>query len=298
MGYPTPMKLFLDSFWRALAYCFFPRVILLSLIPLAFLLTITLGWAYFYWDATQEWVRDVLGSWLVLSTAYEWLQDHGAGHLQSVLVPIVVILTITPLLVVISLLSVSFLMSPGLINLVIHRRFSHLARKHGGTFMTNLIWTVTSTIAALIAMLVTLPLWLIPPLMFVIPPIIWGWLSYRVMVFDVLVDIASRDERILIGKQHRLWLLLIGVITGFMGGFPSLVWASAAMFADAFVVLVPLAVWIYGLVFAFTSLWFAHYTLAALQALREESDLLVVGATVPVPALASGDEHSAPPTPP
>ena len=42
-------------------------------------------------------------------------------------------------------------------------------------------------------------------------------------------------------------------------------WASGALFAAAFVVLVPLAIWIYTLVFAFSSLWFAHYCLAALE---------------------------------
>jgi hypothetical protein len=34
--------------------------------------------------------------------------------------------------------------------------------------------------------------------------------------------------------------------------------------------LVPVAIWIYTLVFAFASLWFCHYCLAALQALRSE----------------------------
>jgi hypothetical protein len=65
-------------------------------------------------------------------------------------------------------------------------------------------------------------------------------------------------------------LLVIGVVTGLMGAAPSLVWASGALFAAAFVILVPLAIWIYTLVFAFSSLWFAHFSLAALQALRNE----------------------------
>jgi hypothetical protein len=43
-----------------------------------------------------------------------------------------------------------------------------------------------------------------------------------------------------------------------------------AGFAPAFIILVPVAIWIYMLVFAFASLWFAHYCLAALQALRAE----------------------------
>jgi len=57
-------------------------------------------------------------------------------------------------------------------------------------------------------------------------------------------------------------------VTGLMGAAPSLVWASGALFAAAFVVLVPIAVWLYTLVFAFSSLWFAHFALAALAELR------------------------------
>jgi hypothetical protein len=55
------------------------------------------------------------------------------------------------------------------------------------------------------------------------------------------------------------------------------------LFAAAFVILVPLAIWIYTLVFAFSSLWFAHYALAALQALRLEP-LMSTSTTTPPPA--------------
>ena len=117
------------------------------------------------------------------------------------------------------------------------------------------------------------------------------------MVYDALLAHASREERIAIGRQHRFWLLGIGVLTGYLSALPSMVWASGALFASAFVVLVPLAIWIYALVFAFTSLWFAHYSLAALEALRADSDTVVAGASVPVPALASVDDLTTPPTP-
>jgi hypothetical protein len=62
-----------------------------------------------------------------------------------------------------------------------------------------------------------------------------------------------------------------------------------AGFAPAFIILVPLAIWIYTLVFAFASLWFTHYCLAALQALRAEPIAAAVhaaeGAAVPEPTL-------------
>jgi hypothetical protein len=74
-----------------------------------------------------------------------------------------------------------------------------------------------------------------------------------------------------------------------------MVWASGALFAAAFVLLIPLAIWIYALVFAFTSLWFTHYSLGALEALRTESDTVVMGASVPVPEVASDHEPITPP---
>ncbi len=286
------MRLFLDSFWRALAYCLMPRVMLLSLLPLAMLLVLSVSWGYFYWAPTQDWVRDMLASWQLLQGMLDWLQDNGAGELQAVMVPLVVIFAITPILVVISLLAVSFMMTPALVDLVVQRRFAHLALKHGGTTLTSLAWTMGSTVIALVAMVISLPLWVVPPLMFIVPPLIWGWLSYRVMVFDALVVHASREERLTIGRQHRIWLLLIGVLTGYMGALPSLVWASGAVFAAAFLVLIPLAIWIYALVFAFTSLWFTHYSLGALEALRAQTGTVVMGASVPVPAVASPDDSN------
>ena len=291
------MRLFLDSFWRAFAYCLMPRVMLLSLLPLAMLLVLSVSWGYFYWEPTQDWVRNMLASWQVLQGMLDWLQDKGAGELQAVVIPLVVIFAITPILVVISLLAVSLMMTPALVDLVVQRRFAHLALKHGGTTLTSLAWTVVSTVMAMVAMLITLPLWAVPPLMFIVPPLIWGWLSYRVMVFDALVTHASREERITIGRRHRIWLLLIGMLTGYLGALPSIVWASGAVFAAAFLVLIPLAIWIYALVFAFTSLWFTHYSLGALEALRAESDTVVMGASVPLPTVASEDDPSTPTSP-
>ena len=132
-------------------------------------------------------------------------------------------------------------------------------------------------------MLLTLPLWLVPPLAMVLPAIIWGWLTYRVMAFDVLAEFASREERQQLLAQHRLGLLSMGVIAGLMGAAPSVVWASGALFAAAFVILIPVAIWIYMLVFAFASLWFAHFALAALHELRSDARTGAGGDVIHVP---------------
>jgi hypothetical protein len=268
----APMKLFLDSFWRAAVYCLHPRVIMLSLLPLLLMVALSLGLGYFFWDAALDQVRLWMDSFAQINMVWQWLESMGAGKLKSVLAPLLLVFGMTPLIVVFCLLSVALLMAPALVNLVATKRFPALQAKHGATLAASLLWSLLSTLLAAIAMLVSVPLWLVPPLVLVLPPLIWGWLTYRVMAFDALAQHASADERHALFKRHSGWLLLMGVVCGYLGAAPSAVWAMGAGFAPAFVLLLPLAIWIYTLVFIFAALWFCHYCLGALQALRSESD--------------------------
>lgn len=264
------MGLMLDSFWRAALYCLYPRVIGLSLLPLVLIVAASWALGYVYWDGAVSAVRAWLEGAQLLGGLWAWLERMGVPDLKTVVAPLLVILAVTPLVVVSTLLAVTFFMTPSLAALVADRRFAGLQRKPGAGLLQSVLWTLGSVLLALGALAVTLPLWLVPPLALVLPALIWGWLGYRVMVFDVLAPFASTEERQALLARHRLRLLGIGVVSGLMGAAPSLVWASGALFAAAFVILVPLAIWIYTLVFAFTSLWFAHYALAALHALRQE----------------------------
>lgn len=291
------MNLFLDSFWRAVAYCLHPRVILLSLLPLVLMAVLALGLGYFYWYPALDWVSSLLESSTVFNNVWSWLEGIGAGKVKVVAGPLIVIFAVTPVLVVVSLLAVAVMMTPALVFLVARNRFPKLERKRGGSTLLSIVWSLGSTLLALVALVVSTPLWLVPPLIMILPPLIWGWLTYRVMAFDALADHASKDERREIFRRHRGWLLGIGVITGFLGAAPSIVWASGVLFASMFVILVPLAIWIYTLVFAFSSLWFAHFSLYALQSLRAESTAMANVAAAPPDALALPDDKASGPNP-
>jgi hypothetical protein len=260
-------------------------VIALSFLPLVLMVSLMLGLGYFYWDSTLDWVRVTLEASSVINNVWAWLDSVGAGGLKMVLAPLIVVSTVTPVIVVLSLLTVAILMTPALTLLVAERRFPELERKHGGSVLFSLLWSLGSTLLALIALLVSIPLWLVPPLILVLPPLIWGWLTYRVMAFDAMAEHASAEERREIFRRHRGWLLGIGVFCGYLGAAPSLIWASGALLAAAFVILVPLAIWIYTMVFAFSSLWFAHYCLAALRDLRAEAAAAAAPVVTPAPAV-------------
>ena len=285
--YPSAMGLFLDSFWRAVAYCIHPRVIALSLLPLVLMVALALGAGYFYWDAAMDSVRVLLESSPAMSRVGAWLEALGLLHLNAMVAPLIVVFAVTPIIVVVSLLVIAWMMTPSLVSLVAEKRFAKLERKRGGSWWLGLLWSMGSLLIALAALIVSMPLWLVPPLVLLLPPLIWGWLTYRVMAFDALAEHASAPERRELFRRYRPWLLGIGVITGYLGSAPSLVWASGAVMAAAFVILVPLAIWIYTLVFAFSSLWFTHFSLAALADLRREQASAEAGPFDSAPASAS-----------
>ena len=119
------------------------------------------------------------------------------------------------------------------------------------------------------------------------------------MAFDALSAHASKPERRSLFLRHRLALMLMGVVCGYLGAAPAIVWASGVVFVAAFWILIPVAIWIYALIFAFSSLWFAHFCLAALQRMREEEPALPEAPIIPYAPDAPQGSGTAPvpPTP-
>ncbi|MCW7537643.1 EI24 domain-containing protein [Aquabacterium sp. A7-Y] len=262
------MNLMLDSFWRAAAYCLHPRVILLSLLPLLLIggLSFALGW--FFWEPAVDAVADQMRQWALMDAFERWLRAMGAPGLRSVFAPLIVVALAVPFIVLASLLAVGLLMTPAMVRLVAVRRFPSLEHRHSEPLWRSIAWTLAATGLALLALVLTLPLWLIPPFALVLPPLIWGWLAYRMMIYDALADHATPEERRRLRREHRWPLLGIGVISGYAGGAPSLLFALGAHTLLLAPLLVVVAVWLYTLLFAFASLWFAHYGMAALHRQR------------------------------
>ena len=263
------MQSLIDSFWRAAAYCLHPRVIGLSLLPLLVAGSLVFGFMYFCWEDAVAGVRATLESWKLVESLLQWLDAYGLQSFRSALAALVVLAGVLPVVILLSLLLVALCMTPAIVGLVAERRFPLLEKKRGGTLLQSVLASLGATLLALVLILLSMPLWLIPPLVMVLPPLIWGWLTYRVFGYDVLAEHASAEERQALLKEHRLSMLAIGVVCGYLGAVPSLLWAISgvtAVILAPFVVL--LAIWLYTLVFAFSTAWFTHYALAALQARR------------------------------
>ena len=261
----------IDAAWRAVAYCLHPRVIWLTLLPILLSAILLLGLGWWGWSDANEALRQVLDQWSLSQSLLTWLDGMGLQGVRAALVPVLLLILVVPLVVVLSLLLVAWMITPSAVKLVRARRFPLLASRHQTPVWRSVALSLASTVVALGALIVTLPLWLIPLFALVIPPLIWGWLTYRVMAHDTLADVATPEEQATVLKRHRTTLLLMGVVCGYLGAAPAAVWALGVLAIVLAPFILVVSLWLYTLVFVFSSLWFAHYLLAALAALRVEA---------------------------
>jgi len=256
------------AFWRAAAYCLHPRLIGLSLAPVLLAGGLVLLLAWLYWGASVDAVNTWLSHWTLGDAVLRWLESVGAEGLRAIVAPLIIVAVAVPMVVLLSLLLVALLMTPSIVNLVAKRRFPTLERRRGASGWHTAAWSLAVSAVALVVMLASLPLWLLPPLGLVLPPLIWGWASAKIFAFEVLAEHADADERRALLRAHKGPLLAMGVVTGFMGAVPALVWAAGVLALVLAPLLLIVSVWLYTLVFAFAAAWFAHYALSALQDMR------------------------------
>lgn len=258
-----------DAFWRAGLGCLHPRVMLWSLLPLALAGAAVLGLGWLYWESAVAAVRATLEDWALVAALLKWLEMIGGGAFRSLVAPLVVVGLALPVLVVLNLLLVAWLMTPALVAWVAERRFPGLQRRGEALgWWRGLLWSLGCTGMALLVLVLSLPLWFVPPLAAVIPPLVWGWLTARVFAFDTLAAHAAADERRYIMHSQRWTMLAMGIACGLLGSMPALLWAMGALALVFAPIVAVVSVWLYTLVFAFASLWFAHFTLGRLQQLR------------------------------
>jgi len=266
------MKDLFDAGWRAALGCLHPRVILWSLLPLLLSggAVALLGW--FWWEPAVAAVRQFLEQWSLVASVLQWLESVGGGAFRALIAPIIVVALAVPVIVVLNLLLVAWLMTPAMVDLVARKRFPGLERRGSASaWWQGVAWSLGCTALALAVLVLSLPLWLVPPLALLVPPLVWGWLAARVLGFDALAAHASAAERQRLLHGQRWPLLAMGLVCGLLGAVPSLVWALGAVALVLAPLVVVLSMWLYTLVFAYASLWFAHYTLSALAQVRADA---------------------------
>ncbi len=259
------------SWARALAAQFRFKILLLSLIPLLISLCFWGGLMAWRLQALFDFIQSYFSEHNGFSSASAVLNSLGLLALKTVIVPLLAMWTLLPLMIMSCLVFIGVLVMPSIANHIGARDYPQLEKRQGGSFLGGLGYSLGSLFLFVFAWVATLPLIFIPPIYVLVQPLLWGWLTYRIMSYDALASFADADERKSLVAMHRPALLVIGLVAGWAGSLPSMLWMGGAMsmaYVAFFPFFVSMAIWMYLVIFIFTGVWFQYYCLAALQKMR------------------------------
>ncbi|MFZ4056299.1 MAG: EI24 domain-containing protein, partial [Polynucleobacter sp.] len=235
-----------------------PRMLWLSFRPF---LIVAVFWGvllWLVWSPALDYLRiflsaSIFTSWI--EHALAWLGIEGS---QTWLAPLFFVILLMPISAISLLLVIAFTTVPAIVNSVAEQaayvKLAVPVNAHlFGSFFGGLAYTLWSSLICLVLVFLTLPIWWIPPLFAILPPLLWGWLTMRLMTYDVLAKHATVSERNALLEKYRWSLLTMGILAGLLGVVPSFFWATSVLALVLFPFVSFVALWVYSIIFVFAA---------------------------------------------
>jgi len=262
------------SLGLALVGTMHPKMLWLSFRPF---LIVSIFWGvviWLIWSPALEMLRTFLTASIFTSWIQSGLEYVGFDEARAWIAPLFLVILLIPIITISLLVFIAFSTVPAVVDSVAKQKaYEGIMRIKGGSFIGSFFYTLWSALICLALVMLTLPVWWIPPLFAILPPLLWGWLTMRLMAYDVLLDHATPDERNQLLEEHRWTLLGMGVVAGMIGAVPTFFWATSVLALVLFPFVSFVALWIYSLIFIFSALWFSHFLLHALKQLRQKEHM-------------------------
>jgi len=222
----------LGSLAYALASLLHPRMLWLMIWPMLVALALWGAVALVLWTRVALWLAGVLKQWL--ESAMFFVQFDFAA-VTLVAAHVLLFLLFVPLVYLTALVILGIFGMQHMVEHVARRSFPALERRRGGGIAGSL-WNAAVALAGMLALgLVSLPLWLLPPLWPMIPVAILGWVNQRLLRYDALAEHADRQEMARIFRARRGPLYLLGAALALVAYVPLAGLLAPAWFALAFI---------------------------------------------------------------
>lgn len=207
----------LQACGRGLRDLFHPKMIWLVVWPIGVSLALWTVLAIVFGDDAVAWLATTLGDSTVGQWVGRWLPVREvAGGLGWVLL----IVLLVPLVLATTSVIIGFVSMPAMVEHVAARSYPVLERRRGGTLAGG-VWNAVLAVAVfLIVGLVSLPLWLVPPLWPVLAALLMGYLNQRLFRYDALAEHAGADEMRSMFATDRRALFGLGVLVSLLSYIP------------------------------------------------------------------------------
>jgi CysZ protein len=224
-----------------------PRMLWLMLWPMLVALAVWGLAALFLWGTLAVHIAEWLQRGLDYALAWSQL-DLATATLVAA--NVLLFIAFVPLVYLTALFILGIFGMQQMVDYVAQRSFPALERRRGGG-VAGTVWnSVVAFCGLLLFGLLSVPLWLFPPLWPIIPLVILGWVNQRMLRYDALGEHADAEEMARMFRERRGALYLMGVLLGLVAYVPVLGFVAPVVFALAFI----------------------HYLLGALAAYRADAN--------------------------
>lgn len=209
-----------------------PRMLWLMVWPMLVSLAVWGTAAIVLWVRTAVWLGGLLSQWLHATPFLGQLDLAGATLIAA---HVLLFLLFVPLVYLTALFILGIFGMDAMVDHVARRSYPQLERRRGGG-VAGSVWNGFVALAgmALLAVL-TLPLWLAPPLWPVLAVAILGWGNQRLLRYDAVAQHAEGGEMRGLFRARRSRLYAMGVLMALVAYVPILGFLAPVAFGLAFI---------------------------------------------------------------
>jgi CysZ protein len=222
----------LGALGYGLINAFHPRMLWLMVWPMLVSLVIWGVVAVVAWMRLAMSLAAIIKEWLEPALGFIRLEF---GDATLIAAHVILFLLFVPLVYVTALFILGVFGMQKMVDYVAERSFPQLERRHGG----SVAGSIGNGLAALGGMLglfvLSLPLWLIPPLWPLIPLVVLTWGNQRLLRYDALAEHADKAEMARIFGERRTSLYTLGFLLALVAFVPLVQFLGPVVFGLAFI---------------------------------------------------------------
>jgi CysZ protein len=209
-----------------------PRMLWLMVWPMLVALATWGAVAIALWTRIALWLAALLKQWLEPAMG---IVRFDFGDATLIAAHVLLFLLFVPLVYLTALFILGIFGMQKMVDHVASRSFPGLQRRRGGGAAGS-VWNGCIALLGMAGLfVVSLPLWLLPPLWPLVPLVILAWGNQRLLRYDALAEHTDKAEMARIFRERRGALYLLGLLLAVMAYVPFLGFLGPVVFGLAFI---------------------------------------------------------------
>jgi len=209
-----------------------PRMLWLMVWPMLVSLVFWGAVAAAFWERLAAALAALFQRWLDPAAGFLHLDLGGATAAAAY---VVLVLLLVPLVYLTALFILGAFGMQKMVDHVERRSFPALERRRGGS-VAGSVWNSVAALGGMAALfLISLPLWLLPPLWPLIPLAIFAWGNQKLLRYDALAEHADAAEMARLFRERRGALLTLGLLFALLAYVPFVGFIGPVLFGLAFI---------------------------------------------------------------